>query len=215
MYENCISFAIVPKFEPKTEKSTVAWEDKIRVKSPDLMPGEPLNEDAMSKDPCEDHSLDEIVRKMGIDVEFLPELCRADIHRIHKTVEGFTTKGEVIAAVEPSCISHVLLAGATSFIGQFLLLALLQVQQGLTVTCTVPEDKGSTSMQETILWSMVKRFVANGSVRLVSCDLTKVQDTASDLWDELSASVDAVLLFPDDSDKIPGNYEDIHERDTQ
>ncbi len=98
-----------------------------------------------------------------------------------------------------------------SFVGQFLLLALLQRRVGLTVTCILPEDKGSTSMQESILWPEVERFVKDGSVRLVSGDLTKSQGIPSDLWSELSNSVDAVLLFSDDDDKILGNYQNIHE----
>ncbi len=148
------------------------------------------------------------------NVEILPEPCREDLQRIQERVEELKSN-EVTAAVEPSCINHVLLAGATSFVGQFLLLALLQKRPGLIVTCTLPEDKGSISMQESILWPEVECFVKNGSVRLVSCDPAKSQDIASDIWNELSTSVDAVLLFSDDNDKILGNYENIHECNVQ
>ncbi len=99
-----------------------------------------------------------------------------------------------------------------SFVGQFLLLALLEKRPGLAVTCILPEDNGSTSMQESMIWSEVERFVKDGSVRLVSGNLTKLQGgIASSLWNELSNSVDAVLLFSDDDDKVLGNYQNIHE----
>ncbi len=79
---------------------------------------------------------------MYSNVEILPEPCREGFQRIQERVEELKS-GEIAAAVEPPCISHVLLAGATSFVGQFLLLALSQKRPGLTVTCILPEDKGS------------------------------------------------------------------------
>ncbi len=44
----------------------------------------------------------------------LPELCREDVKRIQERIEELNID-EVPAAVEPSCIKHVLLAGATRY----------------------------------------------------------------------------------------------------
>ncbi len=44
----------------------------------------------------------------------LPGPCREDVKRIQERIEELKI-GEVPAAVEPSCIKHVLLAGATRY----------------------------------------------------------------------------------------------------
>lgn len=70
----------------------------------------------------------------------LPPDCESDLASLRRFVRAAVTEAPAAGAVSPTDFRHVLVTGATGFVGRFLVRDLLEHDAGLTVHCLVRAD---------------------------------------------------------------------------